>query len=94
MMLGLPPNAVPLPAVAFVSIGLFSNVLLAKLPGDGSLTGTYGSYEYAAITLTDAAGTFTDAAATLTDAAGNLTGATSSLTDSSSSLTSTTTDIE
>ena len=30
MMLGLPPNAVPLPAVAFVSIGLFSNVLLAK----------------------------------------------------------------
>ena len=71
-----------------------SNVLLAKLPGDGSLTGTYGSYEYAAITLTDAAGTFTDAAATLTDAAGNLTGATSSLTDSSSSLTSTTTDIE
>ena len=30
MMLGLPPNAVPLPAVAFVSIGLFSNVLVAK----------------------------------------------------------------
>lgn len=65
------------------------NVLIAKLPGDGSKTGTYGAFTYAASSLTDAAGTLTDAAGTLTDATASLTGATSSLTGTASSLTST-----
>ena len=67
------------------------DVLIAKLPGDGSLTGTYGNFTYAATTLTDAATTLTSATSTLTDAARTLTSATSTLTDAARTLTSTTT---
>lgn len=69
--------------------------LIAKLPGDGSLTGTYsvGGYSitYAASTLTDAASTLTDAATSMTSAASSLTDAATSLTDAASTLTSTVT---
>lgn len=39
---------------------------LAKLPSDGSLTGTYLGYVYAASSLTEQAGTLTDASHTMT----------------------------
>jgi uncharacterized delta-60 repeat protein len=73
------------------------NLLMAKLPGDGTGTGTYSvggySYTYAATTLTDASTSWTDAASSLTDAASSLTDAASSLTDTASSLTSNTTPV-
>ena len=68
-------------------------VLIAKLPSDGSLTGTYGPWTYAASSLTDAASTFTAATSTLTAATSTLTAATSTLTDVASTLTSTVTTI-
>lgn len=55
-------------------------MFLAKLPGDGSLTGTYGSFVYATSSLTSAT-------STLTAATSSLTSATSSLTDSAATST-------
>ncbi len=69
------------------------DVLIAKLPGDGTLTGSYGNFVYAATTLTDAARTLTAATSTLTSATRTLTSATSTLTDAATTLTSTTTSI-
>lgn len=68
------------------------NMLVAKLPGDGSLTGTYTiggtSYTYAASTLTDATTSYSTSTSSLTSSAGTLTSATSTLTDAATSLTS------
>jgi len=65
--------------------------LVAKLPNDGSLTGTYVlggvNIVYEAATLTDAAGALTGATPSLTDQAGGLTGATPTNTDASVSFT-------
>jgi hypothetical protein len=69
------------------------DILIAKLPGNGTKTGTYGSFTYAASSLTDAAGSLTSATSTLTDQASSLTAATSALTDAASTLTSTVTPI-
>ncbi len=60
---------------------------LWKLPADGSRTGSYGIFTYAAATLTDSAATLTDAAGALTDAAGGATDAAGSLTDATSAYT-------
>jgi len=69
-----------------------NDFLVAKIPNDGSLTGTYEldgvNIVYAASTLTAATSTFTAATSTLTSASASLTAATSTLTDSSASLTS------
>lgn len=77
--------------------GASSDFLFAKLPDDGSLTGTYSvggfSVTYAVSTLTDAATSLTDAAGTLLDAAGTLTSATPSLASAASTLTSSVTTI-
>ena len=74
------------------STGADSNVfLIAKLPGDGSLTGTYGSLTYASSSLTDSASSLTDASSSLTANTSYLTDASSSLTDAASNLTSSTT---
>jgi uncharacterized delta-60 repeat protein len=66
--------------------------LLAKLPNDGSLTGTYVldgvSMVYAASSLTDSSASLTSATSSLTSATSSLTAATSSLTSASASLTS------
>jgi len=58
--------------------------LFAKLPSDGSLTGTYS---FGDATLTYAASSQTDSATTLTEATATLTAATSTLTDAATTLT-------
>ena len=61
--------------------------LIAKLPSDGSLEGTYGAYTYADSVMTDAAAGLPSAAAGLTDAAAVLTDAPAVLTDAPAGLT-------
>jgi hypothetical protein len=71
--------------------------LFAKLPSDGSLTGTYvvagQNILYAASSLTDAATSYNENAAGLTSSTSSLTDAASSLTDVTTSLTSSVTSI-
>jgi uncharacterized delta-60 repeat protein len=68
------------------SAGAGSNdFLLAKLPNDGSLTGTY---VLNTVNITYAASSLTAATSSLTEATPSLTASTSSLTDAASSLTS------
>ena len=55
-----------------------TEILIFKAPDDGSETGTFGSYTYAA-------GAFVAATSTLTDAAGTLVGGTPTLTDAAGS---------
>ena len=57
-----------------------------KLPADGTRTGTYGNYVYAATTFTSSTSTYTDSATTLTDAARTLTSATSTYTDAARTI--------
>lgn len=63
-------------------------LLIAKLPTDGSLTGTYGDFTYSVASFTAATSALTAATSTLTDAASTLTSATSTLTSATSTLTS------
>ena len=64
--------------------------LLLKLPGDGSGTGTYGSYTYAVSTLTESANTGTESEFTGTDSALTVNIQNTSFTSATSTLTSTT----
>ena len=70
------------------SISYTYDAFVARLPDDGSLTGTYGIWNYASSSLTDAAMNLTDATSSLTDSTSSLTDASSSLTDATSNLTS------
>jgi len=63
------------------------DVLIAKLPPNGSGTGTYGSFTYEAAVLTDAPAVLTDALAVLTDAPAVLTDVVAVLTDAPAVLT-------
>lgn len=69
------------------------NFLMAKLPSDGSLTGTYSvggvSIDYGTETTTEQASSLTDATSAHTDAASSLTDAATTLTDAATTLTST-----
>ena len=77
---------------AYTSIGGISVAFTAKLPDDGSKTGTYTlqgqTFTYAAATATDNAGSLVDSALTLTDAASSLTDAASTLTQTTTTFTS------
>ena len=69
-----------------------TNFYVAKIPNDGTKTGTWTIdsthvLTYATGSLTDAAGSLTSATSSLTDAASSLTDAASSLTDAASTLT-------
>ena len=63
------------------------DVLIAKLPPNGSGTGTYGSFTYEAAVLTDAPAVLIDAPAVLTDAPAVLTDVVAVLTDAPAVLT-------
>ena len=67
--------------------------LLVKLPGDGTGTGTYGSYTYAVSTLTESANTGTESEYTGTDSSLTMTIQNISYTSATSTLTSTTAEI-
>ena len=69
------------------------DLLIAKLPDDGSGTGTYGDLTYATSSLTDSASSLTSQGSSLTNSTSSLTSSTSSLTDSATSLTSATTTV-
>jgi len=58
------------------AVSNFFNTFVAKLPRDGSLTGTYGPATYAVSTMTSSTSTFTSSTSTLTDSASTLTEAT------------------
>ena len=67
-----------------------NDILIAKLPADGSLTGTYGSFTYQEVTaVTEAAGTLSSGSQSFSTDPYSPTSATSTLTDSASTLTST-----
>jgi hypothetical protein len=85
-------NAVYL-AGSYVPTGTEENVFLAKLPTDGSLTGTYGTWTYASTTGTTGTPSYstttpglTSSTTSLTDAAGSSTSSTSTLTSAVTSL--------
>jgi uncharacterized delta-60 repeat protein len=66
-----------------------ASAFIAKLPPDGSKTGTYNSLVYQTSTLTDQAATLTDQASTLTEAAGTMTEAAGTMTDQAGNHTTT-----
>ena len=76
------------------STGQGSNdIFVAKLPNDGSLTGTYGSLTYAASNFNGSSPSFTEGTPSLSSAVASLTPFTYTLTVSTGNLTSTTTTI-
>ena len=66
-------------------------LLLVKVPNDGSLTGTYGSFTYASSSLTSGTSTLGDNTGSLTDSSVSLTDASASMTASTPTLTTSTT---
>jgi len=67
-----------------------SIAFIAKLPSDGSLTGTYGRFTYAASSFTSATSTYATASRTLASASLSLTAAAGAMTDSAGSASSST----
>jgi len=65
-----------------------ADVLITKLPGDGSFTGTYDNLTYSITSFTNSTGTATETESTLTDAARTLTDAARTLTSGTRTLTS------
>lgn len=79
----------------YVSLFQYDNVsthsaTIAKLPSDGSKTGTYGGYVYANSSYVESIPSFVSSTSTLTPGDSTLTASTSTLTSSTSSLTSST----
>lgn len=77
----------------YVSGDTSTGFFILKVPGDGSLTGTYGSTVYAASSFSNATGSLstTIGAGSLTDASASYTAATSSLSGTSASSSQTVT---
>jgi len=71
----------------YYSSGTKVGFITAKLPTDGTMTGTYGEYTYAVSTLTSATTTLTAATSTLTTGTPSLTSATSTLTAANGAFT-------
>jgi uncharacterized delta-60 repeat protein len=69
------------------------DILTAKLPGDGSKTGTYGNFTYSASSLTEGAASLPTTAGTMTKSASTLTSSAISLTVSTPTFTNTFTQI-
>jgi uncharacterized delta-60 repeat protein len=92
-----PSNNVYVTGYAYGAGSGLNDVLIAKLPNDGSKTGTYtvggGSITYAASSLTASTITITSATSSLTSSTSTLTDAASTLTSSTSTLTSSVTTI-
>lgn len=65
-------------------VGSTKKMLLAKLPADGTYTGTYGAFTYAASSLTSSVGALTSATSTLTTSTPTRTTASTSLTSTDS----------
>jgi hypothetical protein len=65
--------------------------LAIKLPSNGSLTGTYGNWEYKTSSLPEASSSYTDGSTTLTSSSSSLTAGTPTLSDVTASLTVSTT---
>ena len=61
--------------------------ITAKLPTDGTMTGTYGGFIYASSSLTGATPTLTSSASSLTDSSTSLTGSTPTLEDAAGPFT-------
>ena len=75
-------------------VGDYTNdVLVVKLPSDGSKTGTYGYFTYQATTLTETTTTLTETTTTLTGSTPSLTQTTTTLTETSPSYVAVTTNI-
>ncbi len=78
--------------VGSTNVGGTNDCIIAKLPSDGSLTGTYtvggSSFTYAASSLTDAATSLIDPGYNLNGSTSTMTSATATLTDAASTLTS------
>jgi hypothetical protein len=66
-----------------------NNMLLAKLPDDGSLTGTHGAYTYASTSYTLSTSSITTSTVTADDSTASYTSATSSFTSSTPTYTQT-----
>ncbi len=75
----------------YVVGGTGSTGIIAKLPGDGSLTGTYGSFTYSSASLTSATSSLSSFTPSISDFAASLTSSSASLTDAAASFTSSTT---
>jgi hypothetical protein len=75
------------------TIYVLADTFLARLPADGSSTGTYSTYVYASSSLTDSARTLTDAAAGLTSSTTTLTDSARTLTDAAGSVSTTVTTV-
>lgn len=72
-----------------------SDILIAKLPGDGSLTGTYGSFTYASCSLTESNKFYTHDTTNISfDSTPGLTSASVTFTPNSAGLTTSITAIE
>ena len=74
-------NSDPFGNLVVVGYSSDGQSFIGRLPGTGNLTGTYGSFTYAATTLTSSNSTFTNTTTTVTEASAGLTSATSTLTD-------------
>jgi len=94
---GIYADAGAIYVAGFTGVGGSNKTLIAKLPQDGSGTGTYTvggySFVYEASSLTASTPTYTSSSSLLTNETATLTNGTSTLTDAASSLTASVTAI-